>query len=465
MVFIYECIGKFFLRLVFSFHSPRWRLRRSRMERYFLIRTKMCLLEANGVLALLFCASHIFGADVVSLNVGNAAQTQQVVIACAVVGARTVQTDQISESLKKALEFTKQCTVQVIFIPALMTKQEAISYKEKNYNYIVFIDLADHKSMIWHLFDIDSGMMQKSKRIAKKGTVMRAWAYALADSIYETLTSEPGFFSTKIAYTKRVPLKKGMHYNHIYIADYDGSHEERLIDTPTVNVAPRWNKDVNRPLLFYSENTTVNMRMMVTDMHKRKIVACNYDGMTMLPAFSSDGKAVMYCSTRGSGSCQLYYWCNKSLKKITNNEGNNFCPTFADFETGKPQIYVCDLNSLAVERITQDGYCVCPQYCAAKKQLVYVKMVDGVMQLFSYDSISKRHQQLTTDRAQKEECSWSPCGNFILCAISQEKMERVAFFDTRTSEYRYLTDSKDSCAYPAWSGVYAEYPVIDNCHC
>ena len=75
----------------------------------------------------------------------------------------------------------------------------------------------------------------------------------------------------------------------------------------------------------------------------------------MLPAFSPDGKAVIYCATRGSGSCQLYHWSNKILKKLTHNEGNNFSPIFADdgktiyfssdFETGKPQIYSYDMQN------------------------------------------------------------------------------------------------------------------------
>ncbi len=468
------------LNKLLIFYFPVRFERVKRVEKYefknFSIRP-LASLEANGLRAnyhklvlVVVCSYSLLNAESINLSVGNAAQTQKVAIACAMVGTDTHESRQMSELLKKALEFTQQCSVQVFFIPELLSKQEALSYKAKQFNYLLFIDCADSHHIAWHLFDIEGGTMQKSKRVAKRGPVLRGWAYAVADSIYETMMNEPGFFSTKIAYTKRVPLKKGTHHDHIYIADYDGSNQECIINTPTVNVAPRWNKDVGRPLLFYSENTTVNMRMMVTDMHKKKIVACNYDGLTMLPAFSDDGKAVMYCATRGSGSCQLYYWCNKSLKKITNNEGNNFSPSFgpqgkiiyfsSDFETGKPQIYALNLETQVIERITQDGYCICPHYCPAKKQLAYVKAVQGVMQLFSYDVATREHQQLTHDTAQKEECMWSACGNFILCAKSQGNSSSIVLFDTRSQEYRYLTGKNDFCAYPAWSGIYNEYPII-----
>src|SRR5262249_46194209 len=152
------------------------------------------------------------------------------------------------------------------------------------------------------------------------GSSLRGWAYAAADSIYESLTGESGFFSTKLAYVKEIPLKKGVCCKHIYVADYDGSNEQPIVQTPTVNVAPRWNNDLKRPLLFYSENTNANMRMMVIDMHKKRIIASNFDGLNMLPTFSPDGMTVIYCATRGSGSCQLYQWSHKVLKKLTENE-------------------------------------------------------------------------------------------------------------------------------------------------
>ena len=102
-----------------------------------------------------------------------------------------------------------------------------------------------------------------------------------ADSIYESLTNEPGFFSTKLAYGKQIPLKnRHALYQHIYIADYDGSNEELVpCRHPLLTVNREWNNDGKRPLLFYSENTNSNMRMMAVDMHKKRMVASNFDGL------------------------------------------------------------------------------------------------------------------------------------------------------------------------------------------
>jgi tol-pal system beta propeller repeat protein TolB len=423
------------------------------MNKYFFL-TMVLILDLNG--------------EPFTLAV-SAQKNEKTKIMLALIGKKDEQSTFTSNLLKKALEFKDQCAVTADFFPAILSKQEALAYQKLGYSYILFIESnADH--FAWHLFDIEDGQMKKNKKVAKSGLIPRASIYSLADSIWQTLTGEPGIFSVKLAYTKEVPAKKGLHYTHIYIADYDGSNEELLVQTPTINVAPRWNKDLNRPLLFYSENTNSNMRLMAVDMHKKKIVASNFDGLNMLPAFSPDGSGVVYCATRGSGSCQMYHWSHKKIKKITNNEGNNFAPAFSDdgktiyfssdFEANKPQIYAITLPTGQLTRITHDGYCVSPSYNASRNQLAYAKMVNGVMQLFTYDFTTQEHRQLTFDSAQKEECAWSACGNFLLCPVDTGKRSRIALFNVNTNEYKYVTDSNDRCANPALSCIYNQYPLI-----
>ena len=190
--------------------------------------------------------------------------------------------------------------------------------------------------------------MIKGKRQHTNGVVARAWAYALADAWWPELTGSEGFFSCKIAYCKEVPASHKRPYSHIYIADFDGSHEQLMVNTPTINMAPRWNIDANRPLLFYSENTNTNVRLVAMAMDKRRVVASNFEGINMLPTFSSDGHRVIYCATRGKGNCQLYQWHKREMQRLTHNNGNNICPCLSDdgktmyftsdFQTGSPQL-------------------------------------------------------------------------------------------------------------------------------
>ena len=113
------------------------------------------------------------------------------------------------------------------------------------------------------------------------------------------------------------------------IADFDGSNPQIIVDIPTITIAPRWNNDPLRPLLFYSEHTNKNLRLMMVDMHKQRHIASNFDGINMLPAFSLDGKRVIYCASRGDGECHLYLYDKQNFKKLTHNKGNNVSPTLS----------------------------------------------------------------------------------------------------------------------------------------
>lgn len=406
-------------------------------------------------------------AEQINLSVSNAHKHEKVKILVNIIDKPSPELHEFADLIKKALEFKEQCSVTTCFSERMPKKQEALTHHD--YTYIVFVHNHPHQ-YDWRLFEIESGAMIKSKKVTKRGNVKRAWAYAFADSMYEILTNDPAFFSTKIAFAKEIPQKNGAHYTHLYIADYDGSNPELLVSTPTINVSPRWNNDANRPLLFYSENTNANMRMIASDMHKKRVVASNFDGLNMLPSFSPDGLSVVYCATRGSGKCQLYRWSGKQLKNITNNQGNNFAPAYSadgkeiffssDFESGQPQIYSYHIDTQDLTKLTPDGYCVSPTYCSHTQRLGYSKLVNGVMQLFSYDFKNKKHTQLTFDSVQKDECVWSPCGTFLLCPYDNGKTSKVSLFNTITGKYTHVTEGKESCYYPAWSGMYNEYPIV-----
>lgn len=264
--------------------------------------------------------------------------------------------------------------------------------------------------------------------------------------------------------------KGGRKVKHICIADYDGSQEQLLVNVPTVTVAPRWNHDVNNPLLFYSEFTNANVRLMTVDMHKTRRIASNFEGINMVPSFSSDGTKGVYCASRGDGSCQLYYFAKGVFKKVTNNNGENVSPTMSadgkeiyfcsDFETGSPQIYKLAVESKKTERLTHEGYCATPALNEKKNCLAYTKKVGPVLQVFLMDLKTQAHRQLTYDGGSKQECCWSPCGNFLLYSVQKGDSSSIVMHNIATDSKKYLTSSDVVASYPAWSPVYGQYLTI-----
>lgn len=376
----------------------------------------------------------------------------------------------IAEIIKKDFEYRGQFAVDIKQVPGIVNKHDVKEVYKQGYQLALYLNCSEQKDIEWRLYSTAHAHMISGKKYKKRGDQLRAWAHHVSDAVWPLMTSMPGFFSTKIAYCKEVPLANGHSYKHIYLADYDGSNPIPLVTSPTISVAPRWNRDPEQPLIFYSECTKSNIRLMAMDMKKRRKVVSNFDGLNMLPSFSADGKKVVYCASRGDGSCQIYYYEQGVFKRLTQNTGNNISPVFSadaskiyycsDFQTGSPQIYCYDLASKMLERLTESGYCASPAYCGTNNTLAYTKLIKGVNQVFTLDLNTKEHKQITFDGANKEECSWSVCGSYLLYSVQDGSHSRIAQHDLITQERRFLTDANQRCSYPCWSGSYADFPVL-----
>lgn len=380
---------------------------------------------------------------------------------------------EVVQTIKKDLEWSGQFAVTVRDFNSLHDLSEVKNLARDGYFLAIFLSGDPSRGFEWRIYDTALATMAQGKRYTVNGDVARGWAHNMADALWPVLTGQQGSFSTKLAYCKEAKAanpKIRHKLKQIWVSDYDGSHAQPLVTTPTINIAPRWNHDPETPLLFYSENTRSNIRLVVTSLDGKRKIAANLDGVTLAPAFSADGKRVIYCASRGSGTCQLYLYEQGKYKQLTNNGGNALSPSLSDdgtilyyvsdFPTGVPHIYSKNMVTGGQTRITGGERAFCPSYCSKKNKLAYTQSVKGTMQLFLYDERSGKHTQLTHDTWDKDECSWSPCGNYLVVGAEKAGKERLAVVSLVDGTLRFITPENEVCSYPTWSGIYNQFPVI-----
>ena len=388
------------------------------------------------------------------------------------IGAKDSAASALMDQVKKLLTFSQFSSegfaVSVDYTEANPKKEMIKQLAKKGYPLVVYVSKTpDAQFLNYRVYDTYTLAMMAGKKISLEKKPLSVWPTLLADSLWKDLTNKDGIFSTHIAYCKEEKAN-GTLIKNIYINSPFGTEKEahcflkggRLL-------APRWNHDLENPLLLFSRCTNKNICLHAATMDKQCSLVSDFDGLNMLPAFSSNGEKVVYCLSL-EGRAQLYL-CEfneteqrKVLRRITNNIGNNVSPSVADngdiifcsdFKTGKPEIFYYHHASKQYERIA-GGFCSSPQWSEAKKSIVYSKAINGVMQLFSYDTNTKQHTQITFDPGEKEESCWSPCGNYIAYCVDTKKQSRIAVMNMASKEYSFITHGNQRCSYPSWSPRY-----------
>jgi tol-pal system beta propeller repeat protein TolB len=381
----------------------------------------------------------------------------------------------LCQDIESTGQFT--CTMSLCDAPPATRAEITALVAQGIHLYIIVNQAQQSASIEYRIYDSTTGHLipHGSGCYKRQGLLVREWAHHLAQKIWSIITGQEGIFTSRIAYAKEIPYKKGICTKKICVADHNGAAERIITSANTVAVAPRWAMDRNKPLLFYSEYTNTNVRLMVIDGAGKKRVVSRYDGINMQPAFSPDGTFFAYSASRGGGACQIYLFYEGALSNITANDGNNICPIFnhdgtliyycTDAYTGNPQIMAYCIASKKHRPITTDGYCACPAYNPQKQLLAYGKMIDGVMQIYVYDIGKNTHKRLINqpDRASREECAWSPCGNYLAYVYQEGRESRIALYNCITGSERFITPAGVRCSYPAWSAPIEDYSTIFVC--
>lgn len=386
---------------------------------------------------------------------------------------------QIAQAVAKNLQRSGQFSVQVKECTAPTTQGDLKHLFQKEYPLVLFLQQGAAPRFIeWRLYDVPDEYLIKGKKYVKRGTTVHGYAANLADDIWPILTKQVSSFSTKIAYVKRKKTASKRQLSVVCVVNSDGSHEQELIKVPGTYVGLYWHHDTSYPCLFCSEFTRFNVRLISASLKGRKNIVLNVEGTCVGISVAHDNNKAVYCRSGTIWHHSFDPVAKKGTHKVLiKNDGKNVSPTLlengdvifcSDSKTLKqkhplatgPQICHFNLADGTIDLITTEGYCVGPSYCSVGKKIAYSKKVKGIMQLWIYDCVSKKHHQLTFDEGNKIDCCWSPCGNYIAYCFSHKRESRIAVMHVALKAKFFITPVGEYCTSPAWSPLYEAVPYV-----
>jgi TolB protein len=318
----------------------------------------------------------------------------------------------------------------------------------------------------FRLWDVYAEQQMVGRAYTAAPAGWRAIAHKIADDIYQRLTGEDGYFSTRIIYVaesgpqqkrvKRLAIMDQDGENHKYLTDgadlvltprfspvqqeitymsyfnnqprvyvyhLDSGRRELLGDFPGMTFAPRFSPDGNRVIMSLAENGVTNIYEM--DLRTRKMTRLTNDPyIDTSPCYSPDGTKITFNSDRG-GTQQLYVMNadGSDQHRISFGNGRYATPVwsprgdliaFTKFDASGFYIGVMRTDGTG-ERLISQGFLVeAPTWAPNGRVLAYWKQNPtdskghgGAVKLYSVDLTGNNEKQMVTP-GDASDPAWSP---------------------------------------------------------
>ena len=300
------------------------------------------------------------------------------------------------------------------------------------------------------LLDILAGKTIIKNRIEINKTNKRETAHKIADSIYERITNEEGYFNTKLIYVMTASHKKGANRTTKLIRiDQDGENAVPLTNGDNLVLSPRYSPN-SRTLAYISYNHLgkgalknsaqvhimredgSGIKQLLSDHILKQLVKKNNGNpvtMSYAPRFSSDGLyAVLAIIIKGSSAIYKYDMTTHQLMQLTSHGDKTIDTTPCFSPDGKTIVYTSDRSG---------------------SERLYCMNADGTGQ-----------RQISTLGGTYSQPCWSPRGDLIVFTKRVNKKFFIGVCkpdgtDERLIASSYLVESPVFCS----NGRYVIYTL------
>ena len=288
----------------------------------------------------------------------------------------------------------------------------------------------------------------------------RIAAHNFADRILEQLGFGKGIYRTQIAFVSDRGGNK-----EIYVMDYDGSNPHKITAIGSIAITPSWSP-VDDRIAFTGWRSQPQIEIISASGGRQSFSQAT-GVANSVPAWSPDGKSIVYSSARDGGT-EIYLADadGRNPKRLTNSPGIDtsavFNPAtgrriaFVSQRSGSPQIYTMSSDGTDVQRITDEGGdAENPAYSPDGKMIAFAWQKSDSksgFDIFLYDITSQKFTQLTANAGADERPTWAPDGKHIAFQSNRSGSNQIYSMTLDGKKVLQLTNTRGINEGPTWSG-------------
>ena len=292
----------------------------------------------------------------------------------------------------------------------------------------------------FRIWDVYTEQQMVAKVLTANPAGERKLAHIVADTIYERLTGEKGYFDTKIVFIAETGSLKNRK-RRLAVMDQDGANVRYLTTGKEMVMTPRFSPNMQKITYMSYASGEPKVYMMDVESGQAELVG-KFQGMSFAPRFSMDGKKlIMSFSRRGNADIYTYDLETKEQKQLTNHPAIDTSPSYSpdgksivfnSDRSGNQQLYVMDANGSNVRRISfGEGSYATPVWSPRGDYIAFTKIKNGnfYIGVMRADGSAER---LIAQGFLVEGPTWAPNGR-VLAFFRQEKMGETGWFDKGVS--------------------------------
>ncbi|TLY78019.1 MAG: Tol-Pal system beta propeller repeat protein TolB [Gammaproteobacteria bacterium] len=312
----------------------------------------------------------------------------------------------------------------------------------------------------FELLNALTGEHVANQRFTAVPSALRNAAHRVSDVIYEKILGIRGAFATRIAYVAVDGQPPEQHYQLI-VADADGENQRLILESRFPLMSPAWSPDGQWLAYVSFENKRSAVYVQLVRSGERRQVSARA-GINGAPAWSPDGHSLALTLGGTSGNPDIYILnlASQSLTRITDDPAIDTEPAwapdgrslyFTSDRAGGPQIYQIGVQpGERPKRITFEGnYNARPRVSADGSKLAMVTLVDGNYRIAVQDLATSAVRVLTRGHLD-ESPSFAPNGATLIYAEREANRGALATISVDGLTGLRLKAEQGEVREPAW---------------
>ena len=295
----------------------------------------------------------------------------------------------------------------------------------------------------------------------------RIYAHTLSDDLHKEQRGLRGVARTRLTFDsdrdgeRMAGTAQNRGVKEIYIADYDGEHQQRVTVNRSLNITPTWSPD-GRAIAYTSYRRgapNIFVSHIFEGTPPEEITTGQ--GENWLPSWSPDGTRMAFTSTR-DGNPEIYI-ANKdgsNVRRLTNHPSIDSTPTwspsgtqiaFTSDRSGSPQIYIVGVDGFGLQRVTSESYCDRPTWSPAPyNEIAYTSRSGPGFDVKVIELASKEVRQLTFGEGTNESPTYSANGRHLAFMSTRAGKSQIFTIARTGKDLKQITKSGNNFQ-PDWS--------------